>query len=883
MLKNATLLVILFICIHMMACERAEVSLLIDGSEKFQQIDGFGVNANTRSWNGNNLEPALDILLDSMNATIWRVVVETVVMWEDVNDNDDPFLFNWAYYNRLYETPKFQKAWDMIRYLNKRGIRNNLMLNFMGQVPSWMGTGEVDDLKLGGDIIDPEYEDEYVEMLTSFFLYARNVEHLQFGLVSPFNETDHNGKEGPKIGPQQYARILKKLIERMQAVGLEEIKYVAPDPANMEKGIDQYIPLLMEDSLIMSEIAHFGLHSYGGYYADVSETIHHTPYPESTYWVTEWNAWRDGLDDGEIGLYDYEFAHDCIYGLLDLLRNGASAALVWEGYDSYYEHHFPSTFSYWGILGYQPLTKTYYPRKHLYAISQISKYVLPGSWQIGIHNQDTSMVALAFYDPFTGRLSITGINDHKEPVDLRVTLANLPELRNPELYYTNELKDLFRSDDVELKGQVIEATVPARSLFTLTFESGPSRPEPDDWFAGDMHVHRNCGENTGITPDDDFPELMEDNDLAVISLLADMGNAEVRDSRIDLPKVDGKDAPQSGPGRIVHWDAEWHWDATYNNFDHQALGGHLVLLGLQEAHQIWDESPYNILEWGKKQGAIAGFCHMQYLNDSIQDRLDCCIPIDYPVEAALGTLDFLSEDVWLNDAAIHPYYRLLNCGFRLGWAAGTDFPCNNSQPLGSQLTYVQIEEPPLTYRKWIEGIRNGRTVVSMNGHNEFIELKVNEDWGPGDELNLKDSGQVNIHVKWTTISKLTGRIEIVVDGKVVAGTPGTATPGKPVIFNFKKDFTESGWICARRMNEQGHQVHTAPVYVTVNDEPVRASTEDAEFFVAWIDHILQNIEPGGKWNRYFTDELESVKRRYEKARGVYLEIAKEAQQKQNEY
>ena len=879
MLKYTSLLIILFSCLNFIACEKAEVSLVIDGSERFQQIDGFGVNANTRSWNGNTLEPALDMLLDSMNSTIWRVILETVVMWEDVNDNEDPFLFNWAYYHRLYETPKFQKAWDMIRYLNKRGIQDNLMLNFMGPVPSWMGTGEVDDLKLGGDIIDPGYEDEYVEMLTSFFLYARNVENLQFGLVSPFNETDHNGKEGPKIGPQQYVRILKKLMERMQAEGLGDIKYVAPDPADMDKGIHQYMPLFMEDSLIMSKMAHFGLHSYGGYYSDVGGAIRNSPYPGSTFWITEWNAWRNGLDDGEIGLYNYEFARECVYYLLDLLKNGARAALVWEGYDSYYEHHFPSTFSYWGIMGYHSDTKTYYPRKHLYAISQISKFVLPGSWQIGIHNQDTSVVALAFYDPISGRLTITGINDHDKTVHVKGTLGNLPEIRNPEFYYTDENKNLIRSKNIELKDRMIEVAIPANSIFTLTGDSGPLRPETAGWYSGDMHVHRNCGEITGITPDSDFPELMETNNLAVLSLLADMGNAEVKDSRIDLPKVVGKDAPQSEPGRIIHWDAEWHWDATYNNFDHQALGGHIVLLGLQEAHQIWDESPYKILQWGKEQGAIVGFCHMQYLNDSIQNNLDCCIPIDYPVEAALGTIDFLSEDVWLNDAAVHAYYKLLNCGIRLGWAAGTDYPCNNNRPLGSQLTYVQIEELPLTYRKWIEGIRNGRTVVSMNGHNEFLELKVNADSGPGDELNFENNGQVNVIVKWTAIEELTGRIEIVVNGKVAASNPGTAGPGKPVIFNFKKDFTESGWICARRMNEQGHQTHTAPVYITINNEPVRASAEDAEYFVAWIDNILLNIEPGGKWNSYFTHDLDIVQNRYEKARQVYTGIAEEAEQK----
>ena len=105
-------------------------------------MDGIGVNANTRSWDGEELKPALDLLLDSMHAGIWRVIVETVEKWEDVNDNDDPFNFNWDYYNKLYETPKFQKAFDMIAYLNAHGITNNLMLNFMGPVPGWIGKND---------------------------------------------------------------------------------------------------------------------------------------------------------------------------------------------------------------------------------------------------------------------------------------------------------------------------------------------------------------------------------------------------------------------------------------------------------------------------------------------------------------------------------------------------------------------------------------------------------------------------------------------------------------------------------------------------------------------------------------------------------------------
>ncbi len=430
---------------------------------------------------------------------------------------------------------------------------------------------------------------------------------------------------------------------------------------------------------------------------------------------------------------------------------------------------------------------------------------------------------------------------------------------------------------------MFKATIPANTVFTLTGLADPEltgsfdhKPEPAGWYAGDIHVHRNCGEGTSILDENEFTAMMEPNDLAVITVLTDMGNGEVKDSKADLPKVTGMDAIQSRPGRIVHWDAEWHFDPEGVTFENKALGGHLLLLGLTEAHQIWDESPYKILEWGKRQNAIVGFCHMQYLNDQIQNDLTCCIPIDYPVEAALGTIDFLSEDVWLNDAAVNAYYKLLNCGFRLGWAAGTDFPCNNSKPFGSLLTYVRVKEQPLTYKGWIEGIKNGRTVVTTNGHAEFLDLKINGTASPGDDIRLKGSTTVTADVKWTSNRVLSGRIELVCNGKVIAVHEGTSKPGEPVIMKTSFPVGKSSWICARRMDDKGHQSHTAPVYLTIKNAPVRASVDDAQFFVKWIDNILVNIAAGGSWNKYFTHDRDIVQKRYLQARAVYEKISVEA-------
>ena len=165
-------------------------------------------------------------------------------------------------------------------------------------------------------------------------------------------------------------------------------------------------------------------------------------------------------------------------------------------------------------------------------------------------------------------------------------------------------------------------------------------------------------------------------------------------------------------------------------FERKVIGGHLILLGLKQSGQPFAQYTYPIFEWAKERGAIGGYAHMQYLPfafypppDGIPQSLDCCAPLEYPVETALGSSSFLMEDVHGSDSAIQAYYRILNCGFRPGLVASTDYSCNYIEPLGTLLTYVRIPGGGLTYDKWVEGIAQGKTVVSRNAHNEFLDLK----------------------------------------------------------------------------------------------------------------------------------------------------------------
>jgi hypothetical protein len=427
----------------------------------------------------------------------------------------------------------------------------------------------------------------------------------------------------------------------------------------------------------------------------------------------------------------------------------------------------------------------------------------------------------------------------------------------------------------------VPSSRPVRSILiacaSILLVQAAEKPEPSGWFAGDAHVHCDCGAAGGltVTPDEVFA-AMKTNELAVVSLLADMGNGEVRDAPRDLPKIDGRDYPLSNPRQILHWDAEWHFDPRGVTFEQKVIGGHLILLGLQHGEKVFHEYTYPIIQLAKQQKAVVGLAHMQYLKNDIPQDLDCCAPLEYPVETALGSIDFLMEDVNGGESAIQAYYRLLNCGFRPGLAAATDFPCNRREPIGTQLTYVRTPDGALTYRGWIDGIAGGRTVVSRNAHREFLDLKVNRNAGPGDEIALRRKTSVDVNVRWSAAMPLAGRIEVIHNGVVVASRDASATPGRSVSLQASIDFAESGWICARRMDAKGHQLHTGAVYAIVGNAPVRASSADADFFVRFIDNLIRQTSPGGAWSGFFPQERDAAQARYRRAKTIYERIAAEA-------
>lgn len=338
LLPSASLFLLIFVLAWTLSCTAATVT--IDGSQTYQTIDGFGVNANHRSWTNNELAPVMDALVDQGGMTLFRVIFD-LADWETNNDNGDPMVMNWSYYNTIYGSPDFQAMWGLMAYLNQKSITNGLAMNFQGTGPAWM---------MNGAFLNTGYEAEWAEMVGSAYVFARSNQHLKFNLAAPANEPDNINDprhQGVLMTASQYVTAMHDLSRILDTNGMSDVRFVGPDLAYTSTS---WLGTMMTDPVLMSKIGHIGLHSYqdnGGGSSGVYSFLAQSAYPNLDFWMTEFNVWCDSCESCVGGDNSWTTARNMASYLLYHLANGASAGLVWEGYDSYYR--LGNCWSYWGF------------------------------------------------------------------------------------------------------------------------------------------------------------------------------------------------------------------------------------------------------------------------------------------------------------------------------------------------------------------------------------------------------------------------------------------------------------------------------------------------------------------------------------------------------
>ncbi len=394
----------------------------------------------------------------------------------------------------------------------------------------------------------------------------------------------------------------------------------------------------------------------------------------------------------------------------------------------------------------------------------------------------------------------------------------------------------------------------------------------ENWVSSDLHVHMNYGGTYRNTPEH-LVEQAEAENLGLVDNL--IVNKEQR-----FPDIayDGKqvDLASKADATIVHGQ-EFHT----NYWGHRGLLNlreNVILPGYAGYPNTAAASLYpmnaDVYDLAHAQGALVGAVHpFDETPDPLAQRAQK-ITDELPVDVALGKLDYM-EIVGFSDhrstAAV--WYRLLNLGFRIPAGAGTDAMANYASlrgPVGMNRVYAHVEEGPAKIETFLEALKSGRTFAT-NG--PLLDFSLGEQ-AIGGELKF-DRAQAGVPFKAKLQSIVpVDHLEVVCNGRVAQTLALNATrDGANVTGTLA--LKESGWCVLRASSEKAEYpvldnyvyATTSPIYVTIGGKKPR-SPEDAKYFVAWIERVMEQTERYSDWNsagerEYVLKKLEEGKRVYE--------------------
>ncbi|MDA1315267.1 MAG: CehA/McbA family metallohydrolase [Acidobacteria bacterium] len=364
------------------------------------------------------------------------------------------------------------------------------------------------------------------------------------------------------------------------------------------------------------------------------------------------------------------------------------------------------------------------------------------------------------------------------------------------------------------------------------------------WYSGDVHMHPNHVPGGLYVTMDDCRVLAAGEDIKVGNLLiSSVGSfAHVFDTEF---------FNQGQPDSVSTDETILVVQEEFRNTS--AMYGHMPLLGIkrlvepfytgQENSAYWEDYPpnYTIAKAARDQGGAVSYTHP---SDGPEIPVGFHLAREFPIDLALDVVDAL--DILSNkdeEGACWMYYRVLNCGLKCTASAGTDSQMDvarHALPGGSKV-YVKVAAP-LTYDKWIEGYKAGRTFVS-NGPLLLLEVDGKE---PGAEIRLSTPGTVRVRAK-TASNVPIDVLELIVNGEVAAQVKNSGD-GTSLEIDRVLRLDKSSWVAARVwgpphrlvVNDPQAFAHTSPVYVYIGDQKI-ASAKDAKIVLAWIDRLIHDV------------------------------------------
>jgi hypothetical protein len=341
------------------------------------------------------------------------------------------------------------------------------------------------------------------------------------------------------------------------------------------------------------------------------------------------------------------------------------------------------------------------------------------------------------------------------------------------------------------------------------------------WFSADDHLHiarRDASDDRRIA------RWMQAEDVNVANLLQ-MGI---------LPGVLAANQYAFGP-RNVYQDGDTIVASGQENPRTWILG-HGIILGASS----YIDFPANRLVYGDywqaaaRDDALRGYAHWGTL--AARDGL--------AIDAPAGNIDFievLQSDIGNYEAL----YQILGLGFRMTPTAGTDYPCALTNLPGRDRFYTHVDGP-LTYDRWLNAIRRGRTFVTDGPL--VTDFRVG-DAQIGDDLSLPAPATLPVHgtVRFDPGRDDVTAVELVRNGEIVHVVHDRSAPGE-IRMETTLDVTGGSWIALRAFGRKvdvpatmprTSSAHTGPIYVAVGGAGVAGQESARRLAEAELSRLAQ--------------------------------------------
>lgn len=308
--------------------------------------------------------------------------------------------------------------------------------------------------------------------------------------------------------------------------------------------------------------------------------------------------------------------------------------------------------------------------------------------------------------------------------------------------------------------------------------------------------------------------------------------------------------------------------------------GHLCLVRLKEqippggtSKDHWPKLCLNTLRWAKAQGAVCGTAHSSIGLEGSVGRVagadgpaglpsydiprydgigansfvvDVTHTVPGPDGKLVPAIDFIATMNSDRRLELNMWYHVLNAGFRPRASGETDFPCMSGARVGIGRVYVKLDGK-LTFDDWCDQLRDGRSYVS-DGTSHLMDFSATEVAAPGNavavgerasELRLNKPGRVRLRVIAAVRQPASNSVplEVVVNGYPVASKL-IAADGREQELEFEVPIERSSWVALRTFPS----AHTNPIFVLVEDKPIRASRRSVEWCLRGVDQCWSQKE-----------------------------------------